>query len=114
MADTRTEPIPSTITNAPPEPAASHRLTKRQRRRRRAVDRDFGPNAEIPHHPLRFTETPTGINSEQERQQRARMRRIQGRDSLRSEVQVDSSEEDDDDEEVEHQRMLRRTNTRRR
>jgi hypothetical protein len=91
--------MPSTITNHPPEPEPTHRLGKRQRRRRRAADRDFGSDAEIPHHPLRFAETPMGTSSEQERQQRARMRRIQGRYSLRSEVQGDSSGEEDEEAE---------------
>jgi hypothetical protein len=40
-----------------------------------------------------------GTSSEQERQQRARMRRIQGRYSLRSEVQGDSSGEEDEEAE---------------
>jgi len=53
------------------------------------------------------------------------MRRVQGRDSLRSEVQVHSSEEEDDEEEddeeqvdpadsIEYRRMLRPNTARRR
>ncbi|KAM0722001.1 hypothetical protein Q7P37_002927 [Cladosporium fusiforme] len=86
--------IETTPDHRPVETVLTHRLSKRQKRRKRHSDRDdeagasTDVNEQFEHLQIPDRHGPEELSaentSEQERRQRARMRRVQGRDSLRS------------------------------